>query len=69
MTDLEKVVNMFESLGVPMTLDNEENGCTLITLTDSCDDFGEGKVRGYSGFYTYYAFDAEGKFEFIGIYE
>ena len=66
-TDFEKVYEMLNSLGVPMRVDGDdvEGKDILISVKSSR----KSKVRGYTGFYTYYSFNADGSFSHIGIYE
>ena len=68
MTDFDKVSQVFTDLGIDFTVQTSRgNPCTtLIALyADS-----SAKVQGYSGFFTYFAFDTKtGVFEQVGIYE
>lgn len=71
MTDLEKYKALLNSIGVEYEEELYEDSL-LITVRYKYneEEDGEGKVRGYGGFYCYWSFVAQtGKFEYIGIYE
>lgn len=71
MTELEKYKALLTSVGVEYEEESYE-GLILITVREKYneEENGEGKVRGYSGFYYYWSFVAQtGKFEYLGIYE
>lgn len=58
MTDLETLKKMFERSGVEYTEEHLEKG-----------EIGLIVERGYTGFYTGYSFDSEGRLLDVGAYE
>jgi hypothetical protein len=80
MTDFEKVYDLLKYLGVEFAVTSIKgrNGKS-IQISDAYDKEGyvecevitgdPDKIKCCNGFYTYYRFDDNGKFEIIGIYE
>lgn len=78
-TDLEKFVDLYASIGVPLTPEPVEHPYTddvfrgarqmLVLNTSNYDGDKTPKVDGYSGFYTRIFFDQEGAFVAQGIWE
>lgn len=67
MTDFEKVYEMLNSLGVSIQFEGDDvDGRQILIRPISGNN---SKVHGYTGFYTYYSFNADGSFSHIGIYE
>lgn len=67
MTDLEKFLKLYRSVGVEPEIRELENGKQL--YLDPCDYERDGKIQGYSSFYCTINFDKNGKFENQGIWE
>ena len=71
MTDLDKFVELYRSLGIDVKVNATETGKD-ITLSESggYDDMTTSDLFcGYSGFYTVIRFDNNGKFTKQGFYE
>lgn len=79
-TDLMKYKELLDSFGVFYfeEVTDGKPSSTLVYLAEDYDQsfFGKRiktpencKVSAYSGFYCYFAFDDQGKFEQVGIYE
>lgn len=64
MTDLEKVRKLLGELGVGYVM--EHSGDVVTAL--KCEE-GRAKIAGYTGFFTEFAFDRDGKFEGMGAWE
>ncbi len=85
MTDYDKLTQLFESLNIPYKVAKGKEDVSGIFVfvggfvgdvyEGVCWEFihkfeGDGStVEGYPGFYSYYKFDENGKFDCIGIYE
>ena len=61
MTDKERLIELLTSFGIPF----RKEPFTIECKTDAGGD----KITGYSGFYTEFMFDVDGKFEKMGIWE
>lgn len=59
MTDREKLKKLFTELGIGFTEDENRIAC----------EQGNGKIKGYSGFFTDFSFDGDGKFIEMGVWE
>ena len=79
-TDLMKYKELLDSFGIVYAEEvvNGNPSSTLVYLAESYDCAAisnfvnvpkNHKVSAYSGFYCYFAFDDQGKFEQVGIYE
>jgi len=78
MTDLEKFKELFTSCGIPFRMEEGFGGvsATHLLLEVNSDDEHEtnsednrGKITGYSGFFSWWNFDQNGKFLQVGISE
>lgn len=69
-TDIERTKEFLDSLGVSYS--SEDTSVTFGNTIhgEEYDGFPEcGKVDGYSGFYTRFVFDKDGKFLIVGAWE
>ena len=64
MTDYDKVKALFTELGIGFTEHDEKDNVKVI-----CCEAGSDKVIGYSGFFTDFEFDEDGKFIQMGVWE
>ena len=64
MTDLEKFCALMTEFGVVYEADEDDSGHCLTLEAKSCE-----KIVGYYGFFALFSFDADGKFEDVGIWE
>ena len=68
-TDLEKFIELYQSVGIePDRFDNED-GSTGLTLFAGEDEKDSDKLDGYIGFHTEISFDTDGKFIKQGFWE
>ena len=65
MTDKEKLIALLTEWGVGFRESEGTDGGSDITLRADRDE----KVNGYCDFYANFVFDAQGKFDCVGIYE
>jgi hypothetical protein len=56
MSDKEKLISLFDEFGIGWSAE----------LNDIVCEQGNNKVEGYAGFFTYFQFDADGKFICMG---
>jgi hypothetical protein len=69
MTDLDKFIALFQSVGIDIKPTKSDTGFS-ITLGDADEHpYTSDKVKGYTGFYTAIEFDPEGKFISMGAWE
>lgn len=64
MSDLEKLKALLDDFGVGYKTKSTEDGGTCIECAE-----GHEKVSGYSGFFTNFYFDRDGKFVDMGAWE
>lgn len=64
MTDKEKLIKLFDEFGIGYDVGEYNDGTQRVLL-----EKGNKKVIGYSGFFTEFYFDGEGKFIEVGIWE
>ena len=77
MTDLEKFIELYKSIGIELGVNiNSENNNQEILLSEGTYSFSDGKkgtisekLKGYMGFYSSIEFDLNGKFIEQGFWE
>lgn len=77
MTDLERFIDLYRSVGIECKINPTDDGEQEIILTEERSRFmfkgveitTSEKIRGFSGFHTAILFDKNGKFISQGIYE
>ena len=67
MNDLEKIINLYNELGIPLNINQEEDGRYFFVLQVGDKKFSDGttysdRFVGYLNCYTDMIFDKEGKF-------
>lgn len=67
MTDFQKVMSLFDELGIEYKKMEHENGLSLEMVVDGSKK--QSTVRGYNGFASAYMFDSSGKFISLTIWE
>jgi hypothetical protein len=70
MTSKEKVIALFDEIGLGYALEYEEEK-QIVRLSNDYMTYrgGMAKVDGYTGFYTDFVFDGNGEFKSVGIWE
>ncbi len=63
-TDLEKFVELYTSIGIPVAVERNETGQWIELRADELPH-----IKGYNGFFTRIEFDANGKFLEQGVWE
>lgn len=70
MTDKEKLANLFNEFGIGYEIGNDLRRDNLDSIYLWVDFSEDGtKIKGYTGFCTYFYFDENEKFLHVGIYE
>ena len=64
MTDLEKFLELYRSVGIEPEIEKKGDWTDLRLESDE-----KGKILGYSGFFTVITFDENGRFKDQGIWE
>jgi hypothetical protein len=65
MSDLEKFIELYKSVGIELTPDKEDDGLSLNLMEGEHKEL----VGGYMGFFTEICFDLDGKFVSQGVWE
>lgn len=71
MSDIEKLRELLRSWNVPFTEEDDVVGRSGKRIQIQRDDLGDGSetVVGYTGFFTEFSFDNDGKFLSVGAWE